>query len=205
MQHLSFSSPVPGSRSQGSVHFSPRARPEHFLFTLNKKPSSKKTLRLLPPAAEDLFWVLPKNQLWVFHSTYLLSWSTFPECFQAAPPSSSSPGVLCPGTLLTHKTEAGGPGRTQSHNIFKGHLINLLHLRMRTKSPQSCLTLCDSMDYSPPASPVHGLLQARILEWAVMPSSRRSSRPRDRTRLSYVFCIGRWAHWCHLASPKFMV
>ena len=40
------------------------------------------------------------------------------------------------------------------------------------KSFQSCLTLCNPMDCSPPGSSVHGILQARILEWAAMPSSR---------------------------------
>ena len=43
------------------------------------------------------------------------------------------------------------------------------------KSLQSCLTLCDSMDCSLPGSSVHGILQARILEWVAMPSSRESS------------------------------
>ena len=40
------------------------------------------------------------------------------------------------------------------------------------KLPQSCLTPCDPMDYSPPGSSVHGILQARILEWVARPSSR---------------------------------
>ena len=40
---------------------------------------------------------------------------------------------------------------------------------------------CDPTDYSPSGSPVHGILQARILEWVAMPSSRGSSPPRDRT------------------------
>ena len=43
-------------------------------------------------------------------------------------------------------------------------------------------TLCDSMDY-PPGSSVHGVLQARILEWVVMPSSRGSSQPSDWTHV----------------------
>ena len=46
---------------------------------------------------------------------------------------------------------------------------------MHAQSLQSCLTLCDLMDYSPPVSSVHGVLQARILKWVVMPSSRGSS------------------------------
>ena len=37
---------------------------------------------------------------------------------------------------------------------------------------QSCLTLCNPMDFSPPGSSVHGIIQARILEWVAMPSSR---------------------------------
>ena len=60
-----------------------------------------------------------------------------------------------------------------------------------TKSLQSCPTLCDPMDCSLPGSSVHGTLQARILEWVAMPSSRGSSRPRDRNRVSYVSCMGR--------------
>ena len=46
----------------------------------------------------------------------------------------------------------------------------------------ACPTLCDPMDCSPPACPVHGILQAKILERVAMPFSRGSSRPRDRTR-----------------------
>ena len=44
---------------------------------------------------------------------------------------------------------------------------------------QSCLTLCDSMDCSPPGSSVHGVLQARILKWVATFCSRGFSRPRD--------------------------
>ena len=50
--------------------------------------------------------------------------------------------------------------------------------------PQSFPTLCDPMDYSPPGSSVHGISQARILEWVAMPFSRESSQPRDQTHIS---------------------
>ena len=46
---------------------------------------------------------------------------------------------------------------------------------------QSCPTICDRMDCSPPGSSVHRISQARILEWVAIPSSRGSSRPRDQT------------------------
>ena len=51
---------------------------------------------------------------------------------------------------------------------------------------QSCLTVCNPMDCSPPGSSVHGILQARILEGVAMPSSRGSSRPRNRTKVSCI-------------------
>ena len=47
------------------------------------------------------------------------------------------------------------------------------------KVAQSCPALCHSMDSSPPGSSVHRILQARILEWVTMPSSRGSSQPRS--------------------------
>ena len=53
---------------------------------------------------------------------------------------------------------------------------------------QWCPTLCDPMDYSPPGSSVHGISQARILEWAAISSSRGSFWLRDRNHVS---CIGR--------------
>ena len=56
---------------------------------------------------------------------------------------------------------------------------------------QLCPTLCNPMDCSPPGSSVQGILQARILAWVAMPSSRGSSWPRDRILVSYVSCIGR--------------
>ena len=49
-----------------------------------------------------------------------------------------------------------------------------------------CPTLCDPMDCSPPGSSVHGTLQAGILEWVAMSSSRPSSQPRDRTHISCI-------------------
>ena len=53
------------------------------------------------------------------------------------------------------------------------------------------LTLCDPMDCSPPGSSVHGILQARMLEWVAIPFSRGSSWCRDQTRVSGISFIGR--------------
>ena len=54
---------------------------------------------------------------------------------------------------------------------------------------QSCPTLCDPVDCSLPCSSVLGIFQARVLEWVSISFSRRSSRPRDQTRVSHV--VGR--------------
>ena len=62
-------------------------------------------------------------------------------------------------------------------NIFQ-YLVYLMCIGLVTSVS---LTLCNPMDCSPPGSSVHGILQARMLEWVVMPSSRGSSLPRDRT------------------------
>ena len=66
---------------------------------------------------------------------------------------------------------------------------------------KSCPALCDAMDCSPPGSSVHGIFQARILEWVPISSSRASSQSRDRTCIS---CIDRWILYktlSHLGSP----
>ena len=63
------------------------------------------------------------------------------------------------------------------------------------QSLQSCLTLCDPMDCSPPGSSVHGICQARILVWAAMPSFRESSWSTDWSWVSFVSCIEFFTHW----------
>ena len=55
-------------------------------------------------------------------------------------------------------------------------------LWVMSKVAQSCPTLCDPMDSSLPVFSVHGIFQARILEWVAISFSRGSSQPRDRTR-----------------------
>ena len=52
---------------------------------------------------------------------------------------------------------------------------------VKVKVALSCQTLCDSMDHT-----VHGILQARILDWVAFPFSRGSSQPRDRTQVSCI-------------------
>ena len=58
---------------------------------------------------------------------------------------------------------------------------NLSQRKVKVLVTQSYPTLWDPMDCNPPGSSVHGILQARILEWVAFPFSRGSSQPRDQT------------------------
>ena len=65
----------------------------------------------------------------------------------------------------------------------------------------SCLTFCNAMDCSMPGYCVHGILQARILEWIAIPFSRESFQPRDQTQVSYI--AGRFfISWATREVPK---
>ena len=61
---------------------------------------------------------------------------------------------------------------------------DVTHVKVKVKVAQSCPTLGDPVDCSPPSFSVHGILQARILEWAAIPFSGGYSQPRDRTQVS---------------------
>ena len=67
-------------------------------------------------------------------------------------------------------------------------IVTCVHARSVT---QLCLTLCHPMDCGPPGSSVHEILPARILEWVATSYFRGSSRPKDRTHVSWVPCIDR--------------
>ena len=64
--------------------------------------------------------------------------------------------------------------------IFSNNLLKDI-LKMKVKVAQSCLTLCNPIDYI-----VHGILQARILEWVAVPFSRGSFQSRDQTQVSHI-------------------
>ena len=97
-----------------------------------------------------------------------------------------------------------------TNNKYQGGLgHNFLNLRFQViaaaaESLQSCLTLCNPMDCSLPGSSFHRILQARILEWVAMPSSRGSSQPMDWTRAS---CIagGLFTIWATREGADFKI
>ena len=62
-----------------------------------------------------------------------------------------------------------------------GRELNSYYEPSLVEVAQSCLTLCNPLDYT-----VHGILQARILEWVAFPFFRGSSQPRDQTQVSHI-------------------
>ena len=91
--------------------------------------------------------------------------------------------------MQTHEVPAHNSTDEKTHPyVLKTHkpphLFHIAFVCRCAKLLQSCLTLCDPMDWSPPDSSVHGISQARILERVAIPFSRRSSQPRDGTCVS---------------------
>ena len=82
-------------------------------------------------------------------------------------------------------------------------LYSMIMCILHAQSPQLHLTLCDLMDYSPPGSSVHGILQAGMLEWVAIPSSkgfswdRRSSQGSNPHLLHLLHCRHILLPWSH--------
>ena len=72
------------------------------------------------------------------------------------------------------------------------------NLKVKVLAAQSCLTFCNPMDCIPPGAFVHGILQARILEWVPIPFSKGSSLPRYGTQVHCM--VGRFFNLSHRGS-----
>ena len=73
-------------------------------------------------------------------------------------------------------------------DVVLAHLDEVVIFQVKSESEvaQLCPTLCDPVDCSPPGSSVHGILQARVLEWVAISFSRGSFQPRDWTQVSRI-------------------
>ena len=90
-------------------------------------------------------------------------------------------------TIFSISRATSNNGRTlATHDVQPTFLFLYAVLRLVA---QSCLTLCYPMDCSPPGSSVHGFLQARILEWVVMPCSRLSLYIQPQIRCNSHFSL----------------
>ena len=87
--------------------------------------------------------------------------------------------LLCSWNSPGKNTGMGSRSLLQEVILTQELNPGLLHCESESEVAQSCLTLCDPMDCSLPGSTIHGIFQARILEWVAISFSRRSSLPRD--------------------------
>ena len=94
------------------------------------------------------------------------------------------------GNSRSGRMELLGHGFLQSLHCISSLSSHSLFIIVCVLVTQSC-SLCDPMNCSPPGSSVHRILQARILEWVAISSTRGSSRPRDQNLIFRVSCIGR--------------
>ena len=93
-----------------------------------------------------------------------------------------------PYVMVSGYSKKQGKNLHYSHSMFPNHQA---HVTPWPKTcewlvAQSCPTLCDPMDCSLSGSSLHGIFQAIVLEWIAISFSRRSSRPRDQTRVSRI-------------------
>ena len=116
-------------------------------------------------------------------------------------------GVAKNWTWLSDWTTAKTTFKADTERHFKHYHLRLLSLSILTSTllsfgarvtldslqiytqgsvAQLCLTICDAMDHSPPASSVHSIFQTWILEWVAISSSRGSSQPRNQTCISCI-------------------
>ena len=94
--------------------------------------------------------------------------------------------------------------RAVVNGVFCVFLLEFSSLFQYVLVSQSCLTLCDPIDCSLPGSSVHGILQARILEWVAISFSRGSSQPRDQTQVSCI--LSRFfIVWATRDTPSFSI
>ena len=91
------------------------------------------------------------------------------------------PGSLVHGIFLARILETVAISSARGNSWPRNLTLNTLYCKhkVRVLAAQSSLTLCDPVDCSPPGSVVHGILQARILEWVPIAFSRGSSQRRD--------------------------
>ena len=140
-------------------------------------------------------WGVGSLWFWFAFPRWLVMWHIFP-C------------ICWPSVCLFWKSVYSGPLPIKKHRVICSFAIELyeffiylgvlpLYQICVCSIAELCLTLCNTMNCRLPGSSVHGISQARMLEWFAISSSRGSSWSRDGAHISYVSCTGRWIlyHW----------
>ena len=131
-----------------------------------------KLLQLCPTLCDPMDCSPPDSSVQGILQVRILEWIAIPSS-RGSSQNRSNPCLLCLLHWQAGSLPLAPPGKPR-----------YMYAAAAAKSLQSCPTLCDPIDGSPPGSPVPGILQARILEGIAMPSSRGSSQSRDGTCVS---------------------
>ena len=107
----------------------------------------------------------------------ILEWVAFPFSRGSSQPRDRAQASHIAGGFFT----SWATREAQNRNMIVIFKLDICVYEVKVKVAQSHLTLCDSMGYT-----VHGILQARILDWVTFPFSRGSSQPRDQTQVSRI-------------------
>ena len=94
-------------------------------------------------------------------------------------------------SLAYHSEHHGNPSISPPHTSpftesLPADVLHLLQVKSESEVAQSCPTLCNPMDWSISGFSIHGIFQARVLEWVAISFSRGSFRPRDWTQVSHI-------------------
>ena len=137
----------------------------------------------------SLMTVTPLSLGWAERPSFVVrdSWPSFHPALNSTVLTVLMSALTDDGSCLTHHCMPG----SQHSSSMVGCLLNwwvnkwmdgwIRMRKLKVKVAQSCLTLCDPMDYT-----FHGILQASILEWVAFPFSKESSQSRDRTQVSFI-------------------
>ena len=118
----------------------------------------------------------------VTQSCLTLCWTAWTAACQASLPIINSWSLLKLVSMMSQWCHHLMP----CHPLLPTFDLSQHEVKEWSEVTQMCPTLCDLVDCSPPGYSVHGILQARILEWVAISFSRGSSRPRDWTQVSRV-------------------
>ena len=118
------------------------------------------------------------------HSTVCTSSKALLHCSLCAGPLSPQDSLHLDNRLVAYSSTY--PEHYLVHSECWMYIVCACSVAQSYPIAQSCPTLCSPMDYSLSGFFVHGIFQARILEWVAIPYSRGSSQLRDRTQVSYI-------------------
>ena len=171
---------------------------------------------LRPHGLQHARFPCPSPTPWVYSNSYPLNWWCHPTISSCVVPFSFYlQSLQASGSFKMSQFVWGGQsiGVSASTSVLPMNIqhwfplgwtgwISLQSKGLSRVFSNTSSTLCNPMDCSPPGSFVHGIIQARMLQWVAISSSRRSFWPKDWTRIS---CIGRqnpyhWATWEQVTS-----